>query len=312
MSVVLGLNPCLYLSKNKSTNKEDRYIRIANLQDKFSLAKENNIKYLYHGHFDYSIPNIENLLNTIKEDNSYIALNFINPFEYCENIYTLHGNLNNSYDLCDLSVSSTIISLFIELVATYGHNVVISDIDIIHNINETNFFFTNTISYSTNLMTYFPSICNSQDFMNHFSLYHWFFGRNKKRIILSDTFKKQIDSLENDDIYNVLTSLFRGIYYPDYKVGSDKTSVRTDLTIKAHSDIKTKKMSIDNDNCTLIRIHCVALEKKKGGKKRILYVEYNNYIIVFYYDKKHNDKINHEEKIRINKKDLTLKAKRTT
>lgn len=298
MAVVLGLDPRLYLKDKAKLLPSDRYKTISDLVRLIEIAKTEKIKYLYNGHFDYSLPeNVTNIMLDVEDDFAFIALMANNQFEYTEKVYS-YLPVNGDDIVCsfDEVTNSYIAGLLKELIDTYYHGILMSDRCINMQINGENYNFVNNISENYDLeIEMLPAITDNNEFETHFALYHWFYGRENKDIILTDTFIKQISRVNNNELFIILTSMFRGIYYPDYKCKNG--AQRTKNTIEAHSDKHADCMEINNKEATLYRIHCVEIKENSGGKKRIFYTDKNGYTFVFYYDPEHEEKFSHYEKI---------------
>jgi hypothetical protein len=295
MSIVLGLNPCLYLKKSASLTNEDRYIAISELVDIFQNANAEKIKYLYHGAFDYSLDqDTINLLTDLSDEFTYIALNISSPLEYCEKIYSYAHTDMHCFCGFNSPLKEYVFSLFGTLIQDHAHNIIVSNKNEYNSINNCNFHFIKNIKTEISISD-LPPITDLSSFCKHFSIYNWFFGRETLDIILSDTFIAKISHLAQPELEKILTSLFRGIYFPDYKLAHGIEP--NQYTIRAHSDKNIAYIKINDQNTTLIRVHCVPANEKQGGVDRICYTEYDNYVIVFFYDKSHCQQLKYEETI---------------
>ncbi len=292
---VVGLDPCLYLYKQDTLTLEDRYILEANLVDIFEITKLESVKYLYNGYID-NVPmdNIVNILSGEEKDNAFVALNVYNSIEYFEKIYDYTPAQENT-TFCEFKdpLLSYTLAIFEHLFQQYHHSIVISDRvnDIV--INHRSFYFRKNLSIFTDLsIKMLPDVVSLENFEEYFSLYHWFYGRENKKILLSDTFLTQI-SKSPQKLHNILTSIFRGVYFPDFSL---KDGIEATIyTLETHSDKKALNMEVNKDKTTLYRVHCSETQTKNSAKDRICYTKYNDYIIVFYYNDEHCNILNHYE-----------------
>ena len=297
MCMVLGLDPCLYLKKESEINVEEKQIIISELVELFELSESENIKFLYNGFFDYNnIYGVKNLISDSCNDFAFIALQLTNRLEYIE---IMHNHIENDANcICTFEepIKGYILALFDHLYVNYHHKIIVSNKKTNINILERDYYFIKNILNNQEInIDYLPMINSYDDFINFFAIYNWFFGRDKEDIILTDYMKHQIKDLSHDQLFNILTSIFRGIYYPDYKLSMGESSCK--YTIKAHSDSNIKYSKVNNVASTLFRIHCVTLDEMQGGVNRICYTKYDNKFFVFYYNEKHCNILKHEEEI---------------
>ena len=297
MSIVVGLDPRIYIKSAEDVTPESIHVFAADILEVIEKAENNNVKYLYNGHMDEWLPNsIKNIFTELKNDIAYVAL-VSTPFEYIETIFAhdpaVHDDKVFNFEE---PVQGYIYGIFNDLIERYNHGIVISNNEEEVTINNNLFYFCKDMSSQNDLtVNMLPSITNYDDVKRYFTLYNWFFGKEEKKIILSDTFIRQIYSLVNDEIYNIVTSIFRGVYYPDYLISQGFPSCQ--YTLEAHSDSSTKQMYVNSEKTTLFRIHCVDMAKQRGGVKRICYTENSEYVFVFYYHEDHCNKLSHVETI---------------
>lgn len=186
--------------------------------------------------------------------------------------------------------------VFKELFNTYHHGIVISDRRSNIQIGGHTYHFVKDIIDNAELsIEMLPAVKNYDDFETHFPLYHWFYGREEYPIILSNTFVDEIGKLVNDQLLRILTSLIRGIYFPDYLRRDHKYS------IEGHPDSDIKTMKINDKTTMLCRIHSVGITERSGGVNRICYADTiekgQRYVIAFHYKEDHCERLNHEESI---------------
>lgn len=300
MAVVLGLDPCLFLKNEEEIAGSLKYSIISDLVSLVDLAKDQNIKYLYHAAFDYSLPaGIVNVMKELEDDQAFIALMLEGPFKYLQSIYGGYGIENTDVIGCSFEVplQGFVSELFNKLLETYHHGIVISDIRRDIQIGGNTYHFVNDIIDNAELsMEMLPPVTNYDDFEAYFPLYHWFYGREKYPIILSDIFIRQINKPgNNDQILTILTSLMRGIYFPTYLCQGHQYS------IEAHPDSDIKTVKINDRTTILCRIHTVGIRERSGGLNRICYAATNvksqQYIIAFHYNEDHCERLKHEETI---------------
>lgn len=298
MAVVLGLDPCLFLKNEKEIAGGAKYSIISDLVLLVGLAKEQNIKYLYHSSFDYGLPaGVKNVMQEIDDDQSFVALMLEGSFEYLQTIYG-YATENTDEIGCSFEepLKGFIADVFRELYETYHHGIVISNRRSDIQIGGNTYHFVNDIVDNAELsMEMIPPVTNYDDFEAYFPLYHWFYGREEYPIILSNTFVIGIRRAEDDQLISILTSLMRGIYYPDCYVPEHRYKIR------AHPDSDMDTMTINKKNTTLHRIHCVENDDWRGGANRICYADTiekdQRYVIAFHYKENHCDRLNHEETI---------------
>lgn len=298
MAVVLGLDPCLFLKNESDVTETKKYEIISDLVLLVDLAKDQNIKYLYHAAFDYSLPpSIVNVMKEIEDDQAFIALMLEGSFEYLQTVY-LHATENTEALGCSFEepLQGYVANVFKELNETYHHGIVISDLRRDIEIGGNTYHFIKDIINDAELsMEMLPPVTNYDDFEAYFPLYHWFYGREEYPIILSDTFVTEVQRIDDTKLLSILTSLMRGIYYPDCYEPEHRYKIR------AHPDSDMKTMTINKKNTTLHRIHCVENDDWRGGANRICYADTiekdQRYVIAFHYKEDHCDKLNHQETI---------------
>lgn len=300
---VLGLDYKLYL-KVKDISHEEKLIAEFELLEKFELAKIYNFKYLYNGNIDYiDLEEYINLLNFKCDDFSSYALVIDNVFEYIEKTYAYSNNINIVDDYIDNSFVSYIIPVFEELNNNYGHQLFISFEKRTVLFEETSYFFLDNFQDEDFVLTTLPKVTSIDDFYSLFHFYFWFYSKENmvkiktSEILLSENFKNQISQLDANNLSNILTSLFRGIFYPDY-LHSKGVIDSSKYIIETHPDKKIKSLKIGNERNSLYRIHCVTSSQKKGGKNRICYTTYSlNKVVVFYYAMDHCENLKHYERL---------------
>lgn len=297
MSMVLGLDPCLFLKKESEIDNEEKLIIIGELLELLELSKSEKIKFLYNGSFDYADKyGIKNLIVDSENDFAFIALQLTNRFEYFETFYT---HIQREEDcICNFEepFKGYVLASFEYLYFNYHHKIIVSSEKINKNILEREYHFIKNIVNNEDLnIEYLPVINSYENFISFFAIYNWFFGRENENIILTDFMRDQIKDLSSIQLFDILTSIFRGIYYPDYKISNGQ--LPCNYTIRTHSDSNIKYSKVNNYSTTLFRIHCVKLNELKGGVNRICYTKYNNHFFVFYYNQDHCEELFHEETI---------------
>lgn len=309
MSFVLGLDPCLFLKDKTSFLAEEKYLAVDILLEVLEDAKNNKVKYLYNGNYDTYLPNpIINVFKEMENDQAYVALALTNPFEYFENIYTYH----DSTDVClcsftDSLVKGYIFSTLIHLRNVYHHNIIKSNVTKTVPLLGNQYNFISKIDiYSCLDIGYLPNVVNQNDFYQYFEHYNWFLGKKEKELVLTNTFRTQINRLDDSEFLRVLTSLLRGVYFPDFMVSQGATNCK--YTIETHSDKHVRTMFIGTQSTTLYRIHSVELNQKNGGLNRICYTIYNEKVIVFFYHDEHCNTLSHEEEVCIDNTKYKLRA----
>lgn len=301
---VLGLDYKLYL-KIKSISHDEKMLAEAVLFEKFELSRDYNFKYLYNGGLDYiDLDEYFNLLNFENDDFISYALSINNVFEYIEKTYEYSTNgiiVDDTYLSTDLV--GYIIPLFEVLNNKYGHQIFISSGKRVELFEELNYFFLSDFEDESSVLSTLPKIKSIKDFYFLFNFYFWFYSKENmvkiktSEILLSQNFKDQISQLDANSLSNILTSLFRGIFYPDY-LNSKGLIDLSKYIIAAHPDKKIKSLKIGNENNSLIRIHCVTSSQKSGGKNRICYTSYSlNKVVVFYYAMDHCEDLKYYEKL---------------
>ena len=298
MSVVLGLDPCLYLKDPSILSMEEGYIATGFLSDLVQTAKVQKIKYLYNRWFDHELPGVINLLNGGSDAFSFIAVMSGDAFKYFDQMNGYEENVKDDIHCgFDEPTQGYISALYSYLQEHYEHGIVISDVCKETDINGAAYYFVTDILDNKDLnINMLPAIQNHADFDRHFSLYHWFYGRENKDIILTNDFMTYINRIENEELFAILTSIFRGVYFPDFMCQSGVP--RTENTIEAHNDQYANTMKLGTKDANLYRIHCVDIDKNSGGRNRIFYTDSGNHIYVFYYDTEHKKKFSIEEKIK--------------
>lgn len=297
MSIVLGLDPCLYLKKESQINEESKQIIVAELLELLELSKLENIRFLYNGAFDYDNSNeIKNLILDSENDFAFIALQLTNRFQYFETIYTHVQNEESCVCNFEEPFKGYILALFEHLYINYHHKIIVSNEKINKYILGRDYYFIKKIINNEEIhINYLPIINSYNNFIQFFPIYNWFFGRERENIILTEFMKHQIKNLSHRQLFNILTSIFRGIYYPDYKLSYGQSPCH--YTIRTHSDSNIQYSKVNNSSTTLFRIHCVNLDELKGGVNRICYTKYDNHFFVFYYNEEHCEELTHVEKI---------------
>lgn len=298
MSVVLGLDPCLYLKDPSTITLEEGYIATGVLSNLVQTAKVEKIKYLYNRWFDCELPNVINLLNGGNDAFSFIAIMSGDAFKYFDKMSGYEeGEKDDIHCSFDEPTQGYISALYSYLKEQYDHALVISDECKEININGTVYNFVTDIVDNKDLhINMLSPIQNHADFDRHFPLYHWFYGRESKNIILTDDFMTHINRIKNEELFSILTSIFRGIYFPDFMCQSGVQ--RTQDTIEAHNDQYAYYMKLGTKDANLYRIHCVDIDKNSGGKNRIFYTDSGSHLYVFYYDTEHKKSFSIEEKIK--------------
>ena len=299
MAVVLGLDPCLFLKNESDVAETKKYEIISDLVSLVDLVKDQKIKYLYHAAFDYSLPSgIVNIMKEIEDDQAFIALMLEGPFEYLQPIYGGYGVENTDTIGCSFEVplQGYISELFNKLFETYHHSIVLSNRQCDIQIGGNTYHFVKDIIDNAELsVEMLPPVTNYDDFEVHFPLYHWFYGREETPIILSNTFVNEARRSGNQKLLSILTSLMRGVYYPDCYEPEHRYKIR------AHPDSDMNTMTINKKNTTLHRIHCVEHDDWRGGANRICYADTiekaQRYVIAFHYKEDHCEKLNHQETI---------------
>lgn len=296
MSYILGLDPCLFLKNKTVFSEDDKHLTVSFLSEVFEEAKDNNVKYLYNGYYDNHLPNsVINVFNEIENDIAYIALSLTSPFEYFEKVYEFNeSNQPSLFSFSDQMIKGYIYSTFIYLFEKFNHGIVKSNRRDLVNLSGNQYHFINDIDIFSSLeIEYLPKVNDLNDFYNYFNDYDWFLGKNKKEFILTDNFKTQITRLDDSEYLRVLTSLLRGVYFPDFMNSQGTENCR--YTITTHSDRSVRQMKIGNNFTTLYRIHSVELNQNSGGLNRICYTIFNEIVIVFFYHDDHCDTLSHEE-----------------
>lgn len=291
MSITLGLDERYYLV-NKNCHKDDLDIISAELLDIFLKGKEEGTKFLYNENFQlYDDQNFLNILTEESDYFSYIQFGLGGYIEYVEETYAFEEELvNNSLPYGD-EFNTIVLSTYFHLNEEHRHNIVYGKEDKTITLHNNTFYFRTDPYDRDNNTDLLPNIQGEDDLNFFFQFYHWYFGRNLDNIVLSNNFLQQV--LKNgNNLKTITSSMFRGIYYPDYKTANG--AKESTLTIGTHSD-KNASCYINQNNCTLFRIHCVSIEKRKGGLLRICYTYYQNKYIVFYYHKKHCETLKHSE-----------------
>lgn len=298
MSVVLGLDPCLYLKNPSTLTIEEGYISTGVLSGLIQTAKIEKIKYLYNRWFDHKLPDVINLLNGGSDAFSFVAIMSGDTFKYFDQ---MNGHEDNErFDVhCDFyePIQGYISALYAYLQEHYDHGIVISNECKKVDINGTAYNFVTDIADNKELnINMLPAVQNHTDFDRHFSLYHWFYGREAKDIILTNNFITKLNRTENEELFKILTSIFRGIYFPDFMCQYGIPA--TQNTIEAHNDQYANSMKLGTKDTNLYRIHCVDIGKNNGGKNRIFYTDDGRYTYVFYYDPEHKKKFSIKEDIK--------------
>lgn len=298
MSVVLGLDPCLYLKDSSALTIEEGYIATGILSDLIQIAKAEKIKYLYNCYFDHKLPDVINLLQGGSDEFSFIAIISGDNFKFFNQ---MHGHNENEKDDIHCTFNEPtqgyISALYIYLQEHYDHGIVVSNECKKVDLNGTTYNFVTDIVDNKELdVNMLPTIHNHNDFDRHFSLYHWFYGRETKDIILTNNFITKLNRTKNGELFKILTSIFRGIYFPDFMCQSGV--IKTQNTIEAHNDQYARSMKLGTKDTNLYRIHCVDIGKNKGGQNRIFYTDNGEHTYVFYYDPEHKKKFSIKEDIK--------------
>lgn len=287
---VFGLHHSLfYVDKNISVEELD--IARAELQDIIEHTKKHKAKLLYNEMLDYiSVNNYINLLSKYEKDPAYISMVINRPFEVFE---CTHENKVTSTLLIDTIVDNYIVATYVKLVDTYFHNLVFSknhgglQLD---GKEYKMFVDFDEINFSVVLL---PDIPTVNDFDRYFSLYEWFYSRRgKRKIFLTDSFRLIINRVNNLD--DILTSLLRGVYYPEYD--THQGIERSIYDIDAHRDNNQKVriksvMERKSDETILYRVNVVPHNIAKQGILRIGYSIYRDTYIIFCYHDNHCDKM---------------------
>ncbi|MDX9901417.1 MAG: hypothetical protein RBT22_08000 [Aliarcobacter sp.] len=302
---ILGLDYKLYL-KDNDIAIEEKVIAEFVLLDKFELAEKYNFKYLYNGNIDYlELEQYINLLNFGYDDFSSYALSVKNVFEYIEMVYDYSQEEGKVLDdeFVDESFINYIIPIYEVLNDRYKHKIFISSEKYNTNFNDINYFFLDDFKDEKFVLNTLPIITSIEDFYSLFPFYFWFYSKENKTkidvsgIILSKNFKNQISKLDSESLFNVLTSLFRGVFYPDY-LNSKGVIESSEYIIETHPDKNIKSLLIGNKTNSLYRVHCVSLNEKKGGKNRICYTSYDSKVVIFYYSTDHCESLKYDEELK--------------
>lgn len=307
---VLGLDYKLYL-KDKNISVEDKFIAENELSEKFDLAKKYSFKYLYNGSINYqSFDEYINLLNFDYDDFSSYALSINNVFEYIEmtHSYSPDEGIEIDDEFIHTSFINYIIPIYQVLESEYKHRTFVSSNMTNINFNGITYFFLKDFTDEKGVLNILPEISSIDDFYSLIPFYFWFFSKKNKvnidvsKVILTKNFKNQIIKANSDSLCNILTSLFRGIYYPDY-LCSKGVIESSEYIIETHPDKNIKSLKIGNESNSLYRVHSVSKDEKKGGVNRICYTFYDKKVVVFYYSTDHCENLRYEEEL---KKDLKI------
>ena len=287
MSIVVGLDPNCYLFKDP----DDETLDIARF-DLCKIAKnlkENEAKVLYHEQMKY-VSGITDLFNDKRKDPVMIAFHHAcdNVLEILELENTYSGSVYHMW--IDGEYIDIMLNGIFEVQSTRYHNRIIlsnnpgkKDIK----INKIIFKHVGSIddgSLDINLL------CNIDiDTMDEWLyIYEWYFSRNdRKKIILSDYFRKNICSFSNQ--LEVITSMIRGVYHPDY-IYMQRGLTSNKKMIECHPDkhdseldfyiYNDKGEEISQARSKIYRAHITSLSAIRGIAERIYYITDNFHYII--------------------------------
>lgn len=286
---VFGLHHSLFFLHKDIPNEEIDMAR-ANLLEIIEHAKMHSAKFLYNEMLDWiQVDDYFSLLSQSGKDPATLPFILNRPMEVFECTYETE---EPDFVLIDKQIDLYLIATYSKLKKDYAHNLIFSklffstsehleDYRLFKDFDENNF--------SVNLL---PSISSYDGFKSQFALYHWFYSRRGKHEIMTiDSFCSRVSRVNN--LQDILTSMFRGIYYPEYTLHQGREPSVHD--IDAHRDNK-QLVKINNGaqttKITLYRVNVVPYNIKKDGVLRIGYCIYNDIYIVFCYDDSHCDNMN--------------------